>query len=208
MLFNSKAFLSAALLLGSALGQTTTTTAGNNAECTRSYASILASAPKPNSQLASAITSFAGGLRQTGAPHNNLNPVSEACALSSGLPQSLRSDFDAYVTKVISFVSVSSSEIDALITNCVATGEQGARYTSLVNSLATHTGPLCQATGGTTGTTGTGTQTTAVTGGTSIVGTSTTAATTSVPRGEGAKPTGVLAGAAAAAGALGAAILL
>ncbi|KAI1819848.1 hypothetical protein F4861DRAFT_525383 [Xylaria intraflava] len=212
MMYSLKA-LSMAILLGVSLAQTTTTTSGGaGADCTRSYAKILAGAPTPPAQLASAITSFAGGFRQTGSP--NANPLSEACEFSSGLPSTLRSDFDAYATKVISYVSVSSSEIDALITNCVATGAQGASLTSIVNSLATHTGALCQATGITNGTTTatsapTTTQTGGVGTGTATGTTATTSpATTTGQTGAGSKPTGVLAGAAAAAGVLGAAVLL
>ncbi|KAI0445988.1 hypothetical protein F4803DRAFT_97460 [Xylaria telfairii] len=221
MMQNSKALLSVALLTGVSLAQTTTSGASgssssgaNDAECTQSYASLFAAVPKPDGELASAITSYASGVIQT-ASGTNANPLAfatQVCEFSAGLPSSLHSDFDAYASQVISFVSASSSDIDAVITNCVATGTDGAAYTSLVNSLATQTGPLCQATGTGTGvpystangtvTTGTPTPTTTgVNGGGG-------ATTTSVPTGAAAVPTAVLGGVAAAAGLLGAIVLL
>ncbi|KAI1432600.1 hypothetical protein GGR50DRAFT_696871 [Xylaria sp. CBS 124048] len=231
-MYTPKALLSMAVLLGVSMAQQTTdqttaqgTGSGNphDASCTRSYVRILAGAPTPTGQLASAITSYAGGFRQTGSPNsnnnNNANPVSEACSFSSNLPSSLQRDFDAYLTSVISYVSASSSEIDALITNCVASGSQGASLTSIVNSVATHSGPLCQATGAANGTS-TSTTSSATTptssttrgggggGGGTRTGGPTSAGTTSAQTGAGAKPTGMFAGAAAAAGVLGAAVLL
>ncbi|KAH8167135.1 hypothetical protein CIB48_g1113 [Xylaria polymorpha] len=227
MMQNSKALLSVALLAGASLAQTTTTTTtsggSNDAECTQSYASLFAAAPKPDGQLASAITSYASGVIQT-ASGTNANPVAfatQVCEFSASLPSSLHSDFDAYASQVISFISASSSDIDAVITNCVATGTEGAAYTSFVNSLATQTGPLCQATGTGTGT-GTGVPY-STTNGTFTTGTpipTTTgvngggagggggATTTSVPTGAAALPTAVLGGVAAAAGLLGAIALL
>jgi hypothetical protein len=80
--------------------------------------------------------------------------------------------------------------------------------TSFVNSLATHTGPICAATSGATnGTTisVTPTPTNSNIGGGSSSG---IVSTTSPSTDLAAKPTGMLAGAAAAAGLLGAIALL
>ncbi|KAI3337799.1 hypothetical protein F4824DRAFT_104185 [Ustulina deusta] len=247
MLHNKKAVLSAAALAGVSLaqdGSARTTAGGHAADCTQSYARLLAEAPTPTGELALAITSWALGAEQSapagGSGNGNgneaanpLSLVAEACAFSAQLAPSLRGEFDAYATRVIGYVSASSSDIDALITDCVATGGAGASYTSFVDALATHTGPLCQATGGagggaTNGTTSTASPTTTATtttagGGGGGGGTATTATTngqgggtatteggtaTSVHTGAAALPTAVLGGAAAAAGLLGAAILL
>ncbi|RWA14587.1 hypothetical protein EKO27_g504 [Xylaria grammica] len=182
---------------------------------------ILAGAPTPNSDLASAITSYASGAAQSttsGANANPLSLVTQVCDFSSNLPTSLQSDFDAYATSVISYLSASSSEIDAVITNCVATGSEGASYTSFVNSLATHTGALCQATGSSNGTiTSSSTATSTGAGGAGDTGSVTTGgggtatnggASTSIPTGAAAQPTALYGGAAAAAGFLGAVMLL
>ncbi|KAI0458644.1 hypothetical protein F5B21DRAFT_500150 [Xylaria acuta] len=212
MMYNSKALLSAALLTGSSLAQSSSSSSGGSgdAQCTGSYISLLAGAPTPDGQLASALTSYATG---TGANANPLAFATQVCDFSSGLPSSLRSDFDAYATRVISYVSASSADIDAVITNCLATGAEGPSYTSLVDSFAAHTGPLCEATGvpnGTVVTTGTPTPTsTGADGGGG--GSGGGAATTSAPTGAAAAvalPTAVLGGAAAAAGLLGAIVLL
>ncbi|TRX98270.1 hypothetical protein FHL15_000915 [Xylaria flabelliformis] len=220
MMYNSKALLSAALLTGASVAQTSSES--SDAQCTQSYVSLLAGAPTPDGQLASAITSYASGIVQSATAATDVNPLAYAtqvCDFSSSLPSSLQSDFDAYVTQVISYVSASSSAIDAVITNCVATGAEGAAYTSLVNSFAAHTGPLCAAaTGTTTGlATGTGipsgtanSTTTFVTGTPtpSSTGVNGGGASSSVPTGAAAMPTAVLGGAAAAAGLLGVIALL
>ncbi|KAI8950968.1 hypothetical protein F4801DRAFT_546764 [Xylaria longipes] len=214
MMYNSKALLSAALLSGASVAQSSSSSSGgNDAQCTKSYVSLLAGVPTPDGQLASAVTSYASGIAQnaTGTDANPLAYATYVCDFSSQLPSSLQSDFDAYATQVISYVSAQSSDIDAVITNCVATGAEGAAYTSFVNSLATHTGPLCQATGtpnGTTNgtfTTGTPTPTSTGAGGGGAAG---GGVTTSSPTGAAALPTAVLGGAAAAAGLIGAIVLL
>ncbi|KAI1744223.1 hypothetical protein F4680DRAFT_285892 [Xylaria scruposa] len=220
MMYNSKALLSAALLTGASVAQSSSES--NDAQCTQSYISLIAGAPTPDGQLASAITSYASGVVQsaTATDANPLAIVTQVCDFSSNLPSSLQSDFDAYVTQVISYVSASSSAIDAVITNCVATGAEGAAYTSLVNSFAAQTGPLCAPTGTTTSTvigTGTSTPSGASNGTTTFVtgtpspsstGANGGGASSSVPTGAAAMPTAVLGGAAAAAGLLGAIALL
>ncbi|KAI0196136.1 hypothetical protein EV127DRAFT_418440 [Xylaria flabelliformis] len=221
MMYNSKALLSAALLTGASVAQSSSES--SDAQCTQSYVSLLAGAPTPDGQLASAITSYASGIVQSAtAIANPVAIATQVCQFSSNLPSSLQSDFDAYVTQVISYVSASSSAIDAVITNCVATGAEGAAYTSVINSFAAQTGPLCAAaTGTTTGSyiaTGTGTPSGAANGTTTFVtGTPTPSSTgvngggassSSVPTGAAAMPTAVLGGAAAAAGLLGVIALL
>ncbi|KAI0544883.1 hypothetical protein F4679DRAFT_563349 [Xylaria curta] len=221
MMYNSKALLSAALLTGASVAQSSSES--NDAQCTQSYISLIAGAPTPDGQLASAITSYASGVAQsaTATDANPLAIATQVCDFSSNLPSSLQSDFDAYVTQVISYVSASSSAIDAVITNCVATGAEGAAYTSLVNSFAAQTGPLCAPTGTTTSTvigTGTSTPSGASNGTTTFVtgtpspsstGVNGGGASSSVPTGAAAMPTAILGGAAAAAaGLLGAIALL
>jgi hypothetical protein len=223
--------LSIAALLGTSLAQSSSDSAGN-AECTSSYASILAEAPTPDGQLASAITSYASSLIGGGngdvtaatnvpTPTNPLDIVTQVCSFASQLPASLQGDFSSYANHVISYVSAQSSNLDAVITNCVATGtasDQAAAYTSFVNSIATHTGPLCAAptVGSNSTTTTTATYnspypTTFTTGGGGPVTTETgtiPTTTTAVPTGAAAAPTGMLANAAAVAGLLGAIALL
>ncbi|KAI0206269.1 hypothetical protein F4808DRAFT_112841 [Astrocystis sublimbata] len=203
MMFTTKALVSATLLAGSAMAQTSSV---GDAQCTRSYASLLKGAPTPDAQLAKALTSYASQAASSlsgsdaTAVTNPLAIATQVCDFSSGLPSSLQSDFDAYVTKVISYVSASSSEIDAVVTNCLATGKEGEAYTSVINSFAAHTGPLCDASGGpATGTTPAPT------------GSATDAngePTSSPSQGAAALPTAVYGGVAAAAGLLGVVAML
>ncbi|KAI1430139.1 hypothetical protein F5Y12DRAFT_3271 [Xylaria sp. FL1777] len=224
MLYNKKALLSAAALTGTSLAQsttitTTTTAAGeaNDLACTRSYISLLAGAPTPTGPLGSAITSYANGAvpSVTGAGNGNANAdpqalLTQVCDFSAQLPSSLQSQFDDYATSLISYVSASSSAIDAVITNCVATGSaasEAAAYTSFVNSFATHTGPLCAAATVTTTTSGfgngtatsTGSSTGTGTGGSSSGGESST--TTTVVTGGGAGGSGTTTTGAGSGGA-------
>ncbi|KAI3331990.1 hypothetical protein HD806DRAFT_478973 [Xylariaceae sp. AK1471] len=218
IMYNPKVLLSMAALTGASLAQSSSS--AGDAECTRSYLSLVKGLPTPASELASAITSYATGVAQSGSATdtNPLAYVTDVCSFESQLPSSLQSDFSSYVTQVISYVSASSSQIDAVITNCVATGLEGAAYTSLVNSLATHTGPLCAVTGAPNGTTsgitsGTGisnSPTPTPTGSSTNVASSPTSSgsSASVSTDAAAKPTGIFAAAAAAAGLLGAVALL
>ncbi|KAI0489669.1 hypothetical protein F4859DRAFT_461762 [Xylaria cf. heliscus] len=238
MMYNSKVLLSAACLTGASLAQSSSSSssssAGPDAQCSQSYASLLAAAPTPDDQLASAITSYASGMIQSATGTNvDANPLAfatQVCDFSAALPSSLQSDFDAYVTQIISYVSASSSAIDAVITNCVATGPEAAGYTALVNSFASQTGPLCQASATTGTATATATGTAVGTGigtglpystfnGTFSTGTPTPtssatgtgsagSSTSSVTAGAAAMPTALFGGVAAAAGLLGAVVLL
>jgi hypothetical protein len=203
-MYNSKVLLSMAALTGASLAQSSSTV--GDLECTQSYVDILKGAPTPPSELASAITSYGSGVAQSASvtDPNPLAYVTDVCSFGSQLPSSLQSDFSSYATQVISYLSVSSSQIDAVITNCLATGQEAAAYTSFVNALATHTGPLCDATSAPNSTTSGGVSPTSSTAGT----TSSAAGTMSVSTDAAARPTGILAGAAAAAGFLGAVALL
>lgn len=221
MLFNKQTILPITALAGSCLAQASS--GGSGAECTRSYASLLLGAPTPTGPLGSALTSYASSVAQNAgassgsAAPNPLAIATQVCDFSSQLPNSLQSEFDAYATSVISYVSASSADIDAVITNCLATGSEGAAYTSIVNSLATHTGPLCSGSGSGGGGTATGTPsfsdtvitpTPTSTGGEGGGSGGGSGETSSVPTAAAAQPTAFLGGVAAAAGLLGAVALL
>ncbi|KAI0391582.1 hypothetical protein F5Y17DRAFT_439966 [Xylariaceae sp. FL0594] len=214
-----------------------------NFECTRSIADLLAGAPTPTGELASAITSYASSYLGSGndgqvtaatnmppaapAATNPLEVVTQVCSFGAQLPESLQQDFSAYATQVVSYVSAQSSAIDGVITSCLATGAystDAASYTDAVNSIASHTGPLCAAVTTTPGGgNGTATDTTTVTtpaatttetgggvGGGPVTSTGPGGETSAppTPTGAAAVPTGMLANAAAAAGLLGFVALL
>ncbi|KAI8629429.1 hypothetical protein F5Y19DRAFT_81593 [Xylariaceae sp. FL1651] len=206
-MYNTKVLLSVAALTGASLAQSS-----DDAACTNSYASLALGLPTPASGLASAITSYANEVIQTASvtDTNPLVAITEVCDFASQLPSSLQSDFSSYVTAVRSYASASSSAIDAVITNCLATGSEGAAYASFINSLATQTGPLCQITSAPSGGNGTVSMTLTPTPTPSNTNSSPggSAATTSPSTAAAAGPTGVFAGAAAAAGLLGAVALL
>ncbi|KAJ2986222.1 hypothetical protein NUW58_g5129 [Xylaria curta] len=85
--------------------------------------------------------------------------------------------------------------INAVITNCLATGAEGSAYTAVVNSLATHTGPLCAATGAPNATITTGSPSPTSSGANG-------GASSSIPTGAAPHPTAFFGGAAAAIGVL------
>ncbi|KAI0130506.1 hypothetical protein BJ170DRAFT_316981 [Xylariales sp. AK1849] len=162
------------------------------ASCTVSAASILSSVPTPSADLSSYIVSYAA----------TATDVTQACAVTSNLPSSLQSAFSSYDSQVSSWYSAEKSDIDALVSSC-STDPLAQTISSVTSLLNVYTASGCDAlTGATTGTTKpttTGTTKSTTTGG--------IAASTS-PSSAGAKPTGVYAGAAAAAGFLGAVALM
>jgi hypothetical protein len=92
--------------------------------------------PQATGELGASITSYASGA-----------PITDVCAFYSEIPSSLQGDFSSHVASIISFVNASSSAIDAVITECNTGGPaEIAAFTSYVNAVGTHTGPLCEMT--------------------------------------------------------------
>ncbi|KAI1180662.1 hypothetical protein F4777DRAFT_528842 [Nemania sp. FL0916] len=226
-MYSNKALLSTVALAGACLAQSDSSTAGD-LECTSTYYSLLANAPTPTGSLGAAFASYASTAASSfeatatdAGPAAILGLATQVCEFSSALPSSLHSDFDAYATSVLSYVSASSSAIDAAITGCLETGAIGTVYVSVINSLATHSGPLCDITSGLGSLTSSGAASATDSNGATITptptptgsgdaGASGAGGSATTPTTAAAQPTAVVKGAAAAAaaGLLGAVVLL
>ncbi|KAI1328334.1 hypothetical protein F5Y16DRAFT_159124 [Xylariaceae sp. FL0255] len=184
-----------------------TTTGVFGGACSSEYNSLASAFPTPTGELLNSIIIYAESIESnpTQTTNNPLQYATDVCAFESSLPSSLESDFSAYVTSVKSFASASSSAIDALITDCLTTGDAASAFSSLLNSFVTATGPLCTATPASNGTI---TSTFSYSASPTPTTTSSGNPTSSPSTGGAPAPTGMLAGAAAAAGFLGAAIFL
>ncbi|KAI0912900.1 hypothetical protein F4823DRAFT_579142 [Ustulina deusta] len=211
-MYNTKVLFPVAALASVSLAQSYADPA-----CSETISSFLAGAPTLPAALSPYFYNSAATPVQTASAATSALPpdtladpegyVELLCSLAAELPSSVLPDFQSWGMGLLSYGSVHISEYDAFVTQCVTTGEAAATITSYLNSILTGTGGLCQPTatpgGAANGTisttlapTATGTNSTASTSATSFV----TAA--------GTRPTGVLAGAAAMGGLIGAAILL
>ncbi|KAI1421838.1 hypothetical protein F5Y12DRAFT_666096 [Xylaria sp. FL1777] len=205
-MYNAKVLLAVAALAGPSLAQTTATTTED--ACAASLAKF-SDAPTVPPELISyldpaldpTLTHTAPG-QSTALPDLTLeDPVGYqqlVCSVAAELPESLLPAFKSYGGALLSYGSVHLSAYDAYITNCVTTGAAAASLTDALNNMLTGTGGLCKETS--TPTAGSnGTYPTA-TGSYTVTPTSTA---TLVPTAAAARPTGVVAGAAAIGGILG-----
>ncbi|KAI1397375.1 hypothetical protein F4819DRAFT_86386 [Hypoxylon fuscum] len=161
---------------------TTTETAGS-LECTASALSIITDAPTPPSNLVSYFESFVSTA--------DLSNPSVLCQITQNIPQSVSSDYSSYDQQASSWFSKHSSEIQDLASKC-GDNENAASVSQVVSALDAYAGASCTSSLGSLGASATG----AANGGSSV---STALA---------ARPTGIIAGAVAAAGFLGAAVAL
>ncbi|KAI1337454.1 hypothetical protein F5Y15DRAFT_390461 [Xylariaceae sp. FL0016] len=206
------------------------TASAQQATCAAELASITQALPTPtNTELASSLAQ--GQVPTTDAVAGLASLVADFCGPESTLASSLYSDYEVYLTSIVSYVSASSSTIEAYLTICVATDAAGSSsLASVVSKVASISGPYCQsttaanatstATGSASGAsnstiTATATSTDAVgtTGTTDVAsittGTESSTGTTSSQSALAAKPTGGMMGAAALAmGAFGAVFML
>ncbi|KAI3316468.1 hypothetical protein HD806DRAFT_517493 [Xylariaceae sp. AK1471] len=211
-MYSTKVLLPVAALAGASLAQSFTDPA-----CSETMSSLIRNAPT----IAPALSSYIEGPLfhgvQTGSaatttlpPDTLANPegyVELLCNVAGELPSSLLPDFQSWGSELLSYGSAHISLYDAFVTHCVTTGEAAATITSYLNSILTGTGGLCKPTA-TPGSASNGTIPTTpaptATGTNSIPSNSTTAVLTAAA----AKPTGVLVGAAAMGGIIGAVALL
>ncbi|KAI0904068.1 hypothetical protein F4823DRAFT_616339 [Ustulina deusta] len=210
-MYNNKVLLPVAALAGTSLAQSYY----EPAVCSASVVSLVAAAPTYPPELEPYLGAALGGgtrsaeLATTTLPANTLEDpegyVAEICSVAGELPDSLLPAFQSWGSGLLSYGSVHLSEYDAFITKCITTGEAAATLTSYLNSLLTATGGLCQPTTA-PGSAPNSTLSTPAPTATGINSTSTPA--TLIPTAAAAKPTGVLAGAAAIGGLIGAVALL
>ncbi|KAI1418841.1 hypothetical protein F5Y12DRAFT_721563 [Xylaria sp. FL1777] len=208
---STKVFFPIAALAGASLAQTFASQG-----CSATFSSLrdggptlpaalspyLAGAMSPVQTISGTPTTLSGDTLEDPEAYVEL-----LCGVATELPSSVLPDFYTWGADLLSYGSVHISEYDAFVTQCVTTGAAAATITSYLNSILTGTGGLCQPTA-TPGGAPNGTVST--TPAPTATGTNSTSSvsTTSVVIAAAARPTGVLVGAVAMGGLLGAAILL
>ncbi|KAI2640795.1 hypothetical protein GGS26DRAFT_177994 [Hypomontagnella submonticulosa] len=160
-------------------------------ECTTSLLSIITDIPTPPPKVESYLSQFASTA--------DLTDPAVICEVTK-VPESVSADYSSYDQAASSWFNKHNSEIDALASKC-AGDEYVASIDQAVSALNIYIGNGCSGTLGAPGAT-----TTTGTGSGSTAGAS--AASTSPSTALAARPTGIVAGAVAAAGVLGAAALL
>ncbi|KAI0466843.1 hypothetical protein F4859DRAFT_286157 [Xylaria cf. heliscus] len=206
-----KILLPVAALAGASLAQNYP----DPSACSSSRSAFIAGAPTYAPALEPYLGSALGsGVRTVAVATTTLPPdtladpegyVDALCSIAAEIPSSLLPDFQSWGSGLLSYGSKHISEYDDFVTQCVTTGEAAATITSYLNSILTGTGGLCQPTS-TPGSTASGTLSTPAATATGTNSTSTSA--TLVPTAAAARPTGVLFGAAAMGGLIGAVALL
>ncbi|KAI0452290.1 hypothetical protein F5B21DRAFT_516187 [Xylaria acuta] len=158
-----------------------------------------------------AVLSFLATQTNSKPPLSTFGPEAhgeEICSIYSELPPSLLPELQTYITSVLSFGNANSEVLLGVATDCVPE-ENVASVTSYIHEMLTPTGNPCQATpapgGAANGTYPTSPAPTATS---SYAGTGNYTYTTSIVTAAAARPTGVLLGAAAIGGVLGAAAML
>ncbi|KAI0377995.1 hypothetical protein F5Y04DRAFT_262736 [Hypomontagnella monticulosa] len=163
-------------------------------ECTTSLVSIITDVPTPPANVESYLSQF-------GATADLTNPA-VLCEVTK-VPASISADYSSYDQAASSWFNKHSSEIDALASKC-AGDEYVASVEQAMSALNIYIGNGCSGTLGAPG----ATTTSAGGSGDASGGASGNAQSTSPSTALAARPTGMVAGAVAAAGVLGAAVLL
>ncbi|KAI1184851.1 hypothetical protein F5B17DRAFT_433168 [Nemania serpens] len=200
-MYRTKILFPIAALAGVSLAHTQTFL---HPSCTAAIYSLIAAAPT----YAPALTPWlqgpaAGSGRVTTATAVPLaDPefyVEQICSVAAELPPALLPDFQTWASELVSFGRDRISFYDALVTDCVSTGEAGATVTSYINSILTATGNICQATATSSGVGGGAISTTPAPTATAINSNPSDTAT-SIATAAAARATGVLIGAAVMGG--------
>ncbi|KAI0459495.1 hypothetical protein F5B21DRAFT_511219 [Xylaria acuta] len=203
-MYNNKILLPVAALAGASLAQSFSS---DQSACAASTSRLIAGGPTLPAELSPYLAGPLGGgngatttsaYASTTLPPDTLaDPdgyVSVLCSVAAELPSSLLPPFQSWGSGLLKYGSSHISEYDAYVTECVTTGPAAATITSYLHSILTGTGGLCQPT--------------SAPGGASNGTASTSTSATLVPTAAAARPTGVIAGAAALGGLIGAVALL
>lgn len=135
--------------------------------------------------------------------------VEQLCGAAAAAPQSVLVEFQSWGSSLLDYVSISIASYDEVVTKCIATGTEAASITSYIHEIAESPGRLCQPTSTpTTAGNGTASATPYPTATGNSTNPGTTGPNTSIPVAAAARHAGVLAGAAAMGGVVGAAVLL
>ncbi|KAI8627281.1 hypothetical protein F5Y19DRAFT_487245 [Xylariaceae sp. FL1651] len=208
-MYNTK-ILPVVALAGASLAQTFL-----DPGCAATETSFIAGAPTIPAVLSPYMGIINGGVQTISGVTTSLPPdtlmdpegyVKALCQVAGELPSSALPEFQSWGQELLSYGSAHLSDYDAFITKCITTGEAAATLTSYLNSILTGTGPLCRPTaapGGAPNATITSSAPTVTATSSGSGNFSTTPVLAAA-----ARPTGMLVGAAAIGGLLGAAALL
>ncbi|KAI1744995.1 hypothetical protein F4680DRAFT_403960 [Xylaria scruposa] len=207
-MYSSKALFFLAALAGTSLAQK------SDAEyCSSKMSSFFSFVVAEGPTTPAAVLSFLATQTNSKPPLATFGPSAhgdEICSIYSELPPSLLPEFKTYITSVLSFGNANSDVLLGVATDC-APQDQVASITSYIHEMLTPTGNQCEATttpapgGAANGTYPTSPAPTAMSTYTSR-GNSTYP--TSIVTAGASRPTGILLGAAAMGGILGAAVML
>ncbi|KAI0965207.1 hypothetical protein F4678DRAFT_485504 [Xylaria arbuscula] len=112
----------------------------SNAACSSSWAALEAAAPQPATEIRAILPDTVSILEDPAGYASSL------CEAAAELPASELSEFADWGQSLLSFASVEISSYDALVT-CFATGAAAVSSArSYINSIASQTAPLCEAT--------------------------------------------------------------
>ncbi|KAI0913951.1 hypothetical protein F4824DRAFT_446072 [Ustulina deusta] len=198
-MYNAKVLLSVAAFTGASMAQTSTTFP--DPACESSIVGLFAAAPTVPPELDLPT----GALNAQGKPEDY---VSAICSYANELPASVLPVFATWGSSLLEYAATELASYDGVITKCIATGAAGASITSYIHSIASHPGELCKITRSPSNGTVSATPYSTPTGTGISISISTSSPATSIPTAGAARPTGVLAGAAAIGGVLGAVALL
>ncbi|KAI0408762.1 hypothetical protein F4802DRAFT_549012 [Xylaria palmicola] len=198
------------LLLTAAFAGTSLSQKSDAEFCASKVSSFFSWAQVEGPTTPAAVLSFIATAPGSMPPLSTFGPEAhgqEICSIYSKLPASLLPEFQTYITSVLSFGGAHSDVLIGVATDCVPE-DQVASVTSYIHQMLTPTGP-CEPTTATPGGAANGTYPTpTITATASYTGPGNTTYPTSVITAGAARPTGVLLGAAAIGGVLGAVAML
>ncbi|KAI0813334.1 hypothetical protein GGR55DRAFT_570675 [Xylaria sp. FL0064] len=202
-MYNTKVLLFVAAFTGASMAQTSTPFPAP--DCASSISALVAAAPTIPPDFIPAFEALApngdtASLNLLGSPSSY---VAGICSFANALPASKLSEFGKWGSSLLEFVATETASYDGVVTKCVAIGAEGAAITSYIHSIASHPGELCKITRSPSN--GTATVTSSYP---TATGNGTSSPTSSIPVAGAARHTGVLAGAAALGGLVGAVALL
>ncbi|GAW19769.1 hypothetical protein EKO27_g5529 [Xylaria grammica] len=205
-MYNTKVLLSVAALTGASMAQTSTVFP--DPACSSSIFALVAAAPTTPPELESAFSAVASGAG-TESLDLLVRPsayVDQLCSYVSELPESILPVFASWGADLLNFASTEIDSYDGIVTKCVTTGTAASSITSFIHSIASNPAELCKESSSTPSN-----GTASITSYPTPTGNGTTpsaSSSTLIPTGAAARPTGVLAGAAAVGGVLGVVALL
>ncbi|KAI0540496.1 hypothetical protein GGR58DRAFT_460713 [Xylaria digitata] len=143
IMYSTKVLLTVAALTGASMAQTSTVFP--DPDCPTYVSELVAAAPTTPPELVEVFEEVSGS-----SPHPEdlfLHPeefVDNVCSAVGELPQSVLPIFASWGSVLLEFASTEIASYDHIVTQCVATGTEGASITSYIHSIASNPADLCQ----------------------------------------------------------------